>query len=71
MGLRVITQTEVIFFYFRVGEIIILYYIETHIIFRFSCDFQGIQSDMAQDYCWIHGSAYIPVKYQVNMKLIN
>lgn len=35
-----------------------------------SCDFQGIQSDMAQDYCWIHGSAYIPVKYQAHMKCI-
>jgi len=35
-----------------------------------SCDFQGIQADMAQDYCWIHGSAYIPVKYQAHMKCI-
>eukprot|EP00088_Acartia_fossae_P035740 TRINITY_DN36869_c0_g1_i1.p1 TRINITY_DN36869_c0_g1~~TRINITY_DN36869_c0_g1_i1.p1 ORF type:complete len:424 (-),score=70.36 TRINITY_DN36869_c0_g1_i1:104-1375(-) len=35
-----------------------------------SCDFQGIQLDMAQDYCWIHGSAYIPPKYQAHMKCI-
>jgi hypothetical protein len=35
-----------------------------------SCDFQGIQLDMAQDYCWIHGSAYIPPQYQAHMKCI-
>ena len=30
-----------------------------------SCEFQGLDSDLAQDYCWIHGSAYIPRPYQV------
>ena len=30
-----------------------------------SCEFQGISSDLAQDYCWIHGSSYIPPQYQV------
>lgn len=29
-----------------------------------SCDFQGINQDLAQDYCWIHGSSYIPQAYQ-------
>ena len=25
---------------------------------------------MASDYCWIHGSGYIPRKYQMHMKCI-
>lgn len=29
-----------------------------------NCDFQGINQDLAQDYCWIHGSSYIPQRYQ-------
>jgi len=35
-----------------------------------SCEFQGISSDVAQDYCWIHGSSYIPVEYQPHLKCI-
>jgi len=35
-----------------------------------SCEFQGISSDLAQDYCWIHGSSYIPPQYQAHMKCI-
>ena len=34
-----------------------------------SCEFQGISSDLAQDYCWIHGSSYIPPQYQVKLSL--
>ena len=30
-----------------------------------SCEFQGINSDLAQDFCWIHGTSYIPPQYQV------
>jgi len=33
-----------------------------------SCEFQGINSDLAQDYCWIHGSSYIPPQYQAHLK---
>jgi len=35
-----------------------------------SCEFQGLNSDLAQDYCWIHGSAYIPPAYQRHLKCI-
>jgi len=35
-----------------------------------SCEFQGISSDLAQDYCWIHGSSYIPPQYQAHLKCI-
>jgi len=35
-----------------------------------SCEFQGINSDLAQDYCWIHGSSYIPSQYQGHLKCI-
>jgi len=35
-----------------------------------SCDFQGIDSNIAQDYCWIHGSSYIPPEYQAKLKCI-
>jgi len=35
-----------------------------------SCEFQGISSNVAQDYCWIHGSSYIKPEYQVHMKCI-
>jgi len=35
-----------------------------------SCEFQGINSDLAQDYCWIHGTSYIPPQYQPHMKCI-
>jgi len=35
-----------------------------------SCEFQGINSDLAQDYCWIHGSSYIPPQYQASLKCI-
>ena len=33
-----------------------------------SCEFQGINSDLAQDFCWIHGTSYIPPQYQVRSK---
>ena len=35
-----------------------------------NCDFKGIDSNMASDYCWIHGSSYIPKNYQEHMKCI-
>jgi len=35
-----------------------------------SCQFEGINSDVAQDYCWIHGSSYIPRDYQPHLKCI-
>lgn len=35
-----------------------------------SCDFKGIDNEMATDYCWIHGSSYIPKEYQPHMKCI-
>jgi hypothetical protein len=33
-----------------------------------NCDFKGIDSEMASDYCWIHGSSYMPKRYQPHMK---
>lgn len=35
-----------------------------------SCDFKGVDVEMATDYCWIHGSSYIPREYQRHMKCI-
>jgi hypothetical protein len=35
-----------------------------------SCDFKGVDVEMATDYCWIHGSSYIPKEYQQHMKCI-
>ncbi|XP_040572045.1 innexin inx2 [Lepeophtheirus salmonis] len=35
-----------------------------------SCDFKGINKDLASDYCWIHGSSYIKPENQVHMKCI-
>jgi len=35
-----------------------------------SCQFEGIDSSLAQDYCWIHGSSYIPAEFQGHMKCI-
>jgi len=35
-----------------------------------NCDFKGIDGEMASDYCWIHGSTYIPPEHQVHMKCI-
>ena len=35
-----------------------------------NCDFKGIDSEMASDYCWIHGSSYIPPEYQKHMRCI-
>eukprot|EP00095_Tigriopus_kingsejongensis_P003530 maker-scaffold106_size358372-snap-gene-0.15 protein:Tk03530 transcript:maker-scaffold106_size358372-snap-gene-0.15-mRNA-1 annotation:"innexin inx2" len=35
-----------------------------------NCDFTTIDSDVASDYCWIHGSSYIPPEYQPHMKCI-
>jgi len=35
-----------------------------------SCDFKGLDVEMATDYCWIHGSSYIPVEYQAHLKCI-
>ncbi len=34
------------------------------------CDFKGVDGETAKDYCWIHGSAYIPVEYQEHMTCI-
>ena len=36
-----------------------------------SCDFNGNFQEVASDYCWMHGSAYIPVQYQVQKRLTN
>ena len=36
--------------------------------FFLSCEFQGISSNVAQDYCWIHGSSYIRPEYQVGRR---
>ena len=36
----------------------------------FSCEFQGISLDVAEDYCWIHGSTFIPREYQSHLKCI-
>lgn len=35
-----------------------------------SCEFQGINSDLAQDFCWIHGTSYIPPQYQVKQIIL-
>ena len=35
-----------------------------------STDGKLFQSQLASDYCWIHGSGYIPRKYQAHMKCI-
>ena len=35
-----------------------------------NCDFKGIDGEMASDFCWIHGSSYIPSKYQEHMRCI-
>ncbi len=34
------------------------------------CDFKGVDGETAKDYCWIHGSSYIPPQYQRHMKCI-
>jgi len=34
------------------------------------CDFTTIGADVASDYCWIHGSSFIPIEYQHHMKCI-
>jgi len=34
------------------------------------CDFKGVDGETAKDYCWIHGSSYIPPHYQRHMKCI-
>jgi len=33
-----------------------------------NCDFKGIDSEMASDYCWIHGSPHMPAKYYEHTK---
>jgi len=33
-----------------------------------NCDFKGIDSEMASDYCWIHGSPHMNKKYQEHTK---
>jgi len=35
-----------------------------------TCQFNGINSELADDFCWMHGSAYIPPEYQPHMKCI-
>ena len=32
-----------------------------------SCEFNGVDGGYAKDYCWVHGSYYIPVEYQVTI----
>jgi len=68
-----------------VGKVSFWIYIETLIVIYFeffsgivsqyfgepiSCDFKGVDVEMATDYCWIHGSSYIPREYQKHMKCI-
>lgn len=33
------------------------------------CDFKGIDGETAKDFCWIHGSSYIPPEFQVSSNL--
>ena len=33
-----------------------------------ACDFLGVDRSMAAEYCWIHGSSYIPKQYQNHMR---
>jgi len=35
-----------------------------------SCQFSGVDQDLAEGYCWIHGSTYIPKEYQPHLKCI-
>jgi len=35
-----------------------------------NCDFKGVDTEMASDYCWIHGSGYMPKEYQQHMRCI-
>eukprot|EP00092_Neocalanus_flemingeri_P010764 GFUD01011593.1.p1 GENE.GFUD01011593.1~~GFUD01011593.1.p1 ORF type:complete len:526 (+),score=111.55 GFUD01011593.1:72-1649(+) len=35
-----------------------------------TCMFNGINSELADDFCWMHGSSYIPSQYQAHMKCI-
>jgi len=35
-----------------------------------TCQFNGINSELADDFCWMHGSSYIPSEYQPHMKCI-
>nr|ACO15419.1 Innexin inx2 [Caligus clemensi] len=35
-----------------------------------SCDFKSVDRNLANDYCWIHGSSYIRPEYQLHMKCI-
>ena len=35
-----------------------------------NCDFKGIDGELASDFCWIHGSSYIPQQYQEHMRCI-
>ena len=35
-----------------------------------SCEFEGISTELAEDYCWIHGSTYIPPEYQAHLRCI-
>ena len=30
-----------------------------------ACDFLGVDRSMAAEYCWIHGSSYIPKQYRI------
>ena len=31
---------------------------------------KGVDGETAKDYCWIHGSGYIPPQYQMHMDCI-
>ena len=42
----------------------------SHIYDHCSCEVTGIDKDVAKDYCWIHGSSFIPQEYQAKLKCI-
>ena len=35
----------------------------------FSCDVEGIDKQLAEDYCWMQGSSYIPLNAKVTFIL--
>ena len=41
-----------------------------HIVKPIKCAFKDIDSDLATDYCWIHGTSYIDKKLQGHFKCI-
>ena len=47
-----------------------IYRLMYDLINHISTMFQGIDGETAKDFCWIHGSAYIPPEYQQHMRCI-